>query len=109
MRIKFAAKWAMAVALFALSITTGIAEPLYPANVDGNDKITGRVEVYNLNNTRLPASSVFRCNDKGCEFVKLSIIVKPPEVQIIQNMPYEPDTVPVPGTIREAIPGAWYY
>src|ERR1700704_2094174 len=85
MRTNFTAKWASAASLFALSIMTGtaMAEPLYPANNEGT--VTGRVEVYNLNNTRLPASSVFSCTNRGCEFVKLSIIVKPPEVQIIQD------------------------
>jgi hypothetical protein len=93
MRINFVAKLASAAVLFALSITTGIAEPLYPANVDGTDKINGRVEVYSLSNTRLPASSIFSCTNRGCEFVKLSIIVKPPEVQIIKDItkaPLEP-------------------
>jgi len=90
------AKWAFSAALLASSITAGLAEqPLYPANVEGNDKINGRVEVYNLSNTRLPASSVFSCTNRGCEFVKLNIIVKPPETQVYQDItkaspPHEP-------------------
>ena len=84
MRINFAARWASAAVLFALSVTTAMAQALHPANVEGTDEIPGRVEVYNLSSTRLPASSIFRCTERGCRFVKLSIVVKPPEVQIIQ-------------------------
>jgi hypothetical protein len=98
MRINFAAKWASAAALFALSITTVMAEPLYPANVEGNDKITGRTEVFSLSNTRLPASVIYSCTGKGCDFVKLSITVKPPETNIIQPMPSELDREIQPGS-----------
>jgi hypothetical protein len=83
MRFSLAAKWTSAAALFALSMTAATAEALYPAN-QGNEQIQGRVEVFSLSNTRLPASSVYRCTNRGCDFVKLSIAVKPPETQIIQ-------------------------
>jgi hypothetical protein len=87
MRIVFVAKWASAATLLALSITAGMAgETLYPANVEGTERINGRVEVYNLSNTRLPASSVFSCTNRGCDFVKLSIIVKPPEIQVFKDV-----------------------
>ncbi len=107
MRINFAAKWASAATLFALSITTGMAEPLYPANTEGTDKITGRVEVFSLSNARLPASAIFSCTNRGCEFVKLSIIVKPPEVRVIRiyrggrfitRVPYDLDREIAPGS-----------
>ena len=109
MRIVFAAKWASAASLLALSITAAMAEtPLYPADVEGNDKINGRVEVYNLTNTRLPASTIFSCTNRGCEFVKLSIVVKPPETQIYQNITNPPpphEYVPTPSEYYQS----WYY